>query len=157
MQTVDLFLPECMTMDLKAGDKQEAIHELTQLLFKAGRISSVEAFEEAAWQRENEVSTGLGFGIGIPHGKSAAVLKSSIAFGRSKNGIPFEAIDGEPVKLVFLLAVPETMDDREYLGALSRLARWMVHEEFRSGLMKAETVEDVLRALRSTSEIEIAQ
>lgn len=155
MQTVDLFLPECMSMDLQASTKWGAIHELAVLLEAAGRLNSVDAFEQAVRQREDEVSTGVGFGIGIPHGRSSAVRKSSIAFGRSRAGIPFDAIDGEPVHLVFLLAIPETMDDREYLGALSRLARWIVHEEFRNGLMSAESIEDVMRAVRSTSDIEI--
>ncbi len=148
MQVVDLFVPECMTMDLQASNKWEAIRELALLLQQAGRIDSVEAYEQAVIEREKEVSTGVGFGIGIPHGRSAAVLKSSIAFGRSRAGIPFNAIDHQPVRLVFLLAVPETVDDKEYLGALSRLARLMVHEDFRGRLMQAETVEDVLQALQ---------
>ncbi len=157
MQIVDLFQPECMTMDLQAGDKSEAIHELAGLLHQAGRVAAVEAFEQAVFEREQQVSTGVGFGIGIPHGRSAAVLKSSIAFGRSKNGIPFNAIDHQPVQLVFLLAVPETMDDKEYLGALSRLARLIVHEDFRLRLMQAGTVEEVLQALEGVREQEAAR
>jgi fructose-specific phosphotransferase system IIA component len=156
MHTADLFLPECMTMDLQASDKWQAIRELSQLLLQAGRISSVETFEQAVIEREKQVSTGVGFGIGIPHGRSAAVLKSSIAFGRSRQGLPFRSIDDKPVQLVFLLAVPESMDDREYLGALSRLARLMVHEDFRSRLMQAETVQDVLQVLHGVREQEAA-
>ncbi len=157
MQTVDLFLPECMTMDLKAADKWEAIRELAQLLRQAGRIDSVELFEQAVIEREQQVSTGVGFGIGIPHGRSPAVLKSSIAFGRSKSGISFNAIDRQPVQLVFLLAVPQTMDDKEYLGAISRLARLMVHADFRLRLIQAETVDDVLQALESVRAQEAAR
>lgn len=157
MQIIDLFPPECMTMDLQAANKWDAIHELAALLLRAGRIDSLEAFEQAVIEREKEVSTGVGFGIGMPHGKSAAVLQSSIAFGRSKDGIPFNAIDRQPVRLVFLLAVPETMSDKEYLGALSRLARLMVHEDFRSKLMQAETVDDVLQALEAAREQAPAQ
>ena len=156
MQAADLFLPECMTMDLQAANKWEAIRELAGLLLKAGRISSVEQYEQAVVEREQEVSTGVGFGIGIPHGRSAAVLRSSIAFGRSKKGIPFHAIDHQPVQLVFLLAVPQAMGDKEYLAALSRLARMIVHEEFRSRLLQAETVEDVLQALEEAREHEAA-
>jgi nitrogen PTS system EIIA component len=157
MQIVDLFLPECMTMDLKATNKWEAIRELALLLQKAGRIASAEAYEQAVIEREKQVSTGVGFGIGIPHGRSAAVLHSSIAFGRSRTGLPFNSIDHQPVRLVFLLAVPETMDDKEYLGALSRLARLMVHEEFRSRLLQAETVEGVLQALHEARGQEAAR
>ncbi len=156
MQIVDLFLPECMTMDLQAADKWDAIHQLAQLLLQAGRIDSAETFEQAVIEREKQVSTGVGFGIGIPHGRSAAVLKSSIAFGRAPQGIPFNAIDHQPVQLVFLLAVPQTMDDREYLGAISRLARLMVHEDFRLRLRQAGTVQDVLQALDSVREREAA-
>ncbi len=157
MQTVDLFLPECMTMDLQASNKWEAIRELAQLLQQAGRIDCVETFEQAVVEREKRVSTGVGFGIGIPHGRSAAVLKSSIAFGRSRKGLPFNSIDRQPVELVFLLAVPESMADREYLDALSRLARLIVHEEFRSRLMQAQTVQDVLQALQDARRDEDAR
>ena len=152
MGIAELFLPECMTMDLQASTKWEAIRKLSMLLLDAGRIASVEAFEQAVVVREQEVSTGVGFGVGIPHGKSSSVLKPSIAFGRSNTGIPFDAIDEQPVQLVFLLAVPELIDDREYLSNLAKLARLIVHEDFRQKLMEAGSIEDVLNTLRENGE-----
>ena len=157
MQIANLFVRECITMDLKASTKWEAIRELSQLLLQAGRLSSIEEYEQAVIQRENQVSTGVGFSIAIPHGKSAAVLKSSIALGYSRAGIPFNSIDHQPVRLVFLLAVPESLDDKDYLGALSRLARLMVHEDFRSRLLHAGTVEEVLQALEEARQQEAAR
>ncbi len=155
MGIVDLLTLDCMTIDLQARNKWEAIHELSLLLLAAGRIKSADEFVEAVHQRENEVSTGVGFGIGIPHGKSSSVLKPSIAFGRSNEGIEFDAIDGQPVRLVFLLAIPDTVDDKEYLNTLAKLARLIVHEDFRQKLLGAETLEVVFNHLESNQKQDI--
>ncbi len=149
MRIVDLFIENCMEMDLQARSKDEAIHELSLLFLSAGRIESLEVFEEAVHQREAQVSTGVGFGVGIPHGKSPAVLQPSIAFGRSQEGIEFTAIDQAPVRLVFLLAIPETVNDKEYLQTLAELARLIVHEDFRQQLLAAKTKEDVRNVLEN--------
>jgi|WetSurMetagenome_2_1015567.scaffolds.fasta_scaffold06700_9 fructose-specific phosphotransferase system IIA component len=148
MDLIDIFALDSTTLDMKAKNKVEAIHELSLLLFASGRISSLELFEEAVHKREKEVSTGIGFGIGIPHGKSSAVNSLSIAFGRSENGIEFGAIDNQPVKMVFLLAVPEAIVDKEYLHTLSDLARMLVHEDFRQSLFEAKTKKDLGITLR---------
>ena len=101
------------------------------------------------------MSTGVGFGIGIPHGKSSSVLTPPIAFGRSNEGIEFDAIDGQPVRLVFLLAIPDTVDDKEYLNTLAKLARLIVHEDFRQKLLGAETLEVVFNHLESNQKQDI--
>lgn len=149
MKIADLFLIDCIEMDLHARNKWEAIHELSMLLLSAGKINSLDEFGQAVELREKQVSTGLGFGIGIPHGKSAAVLEPSIAFGRSIGGVEFDSIDHQPVTLVFLLAIPDTVDDKEYLQALADLARMLVHEDMRQQLLAAKTKEDLLGVLHN--------
>jgi fructose-specific phosphotransferase system IIA component len=153
MKIVELFSEECIDMDLHAHDKWQAIHELSLLFLSAGRINAIDEYEKAVHQREKEVSTGVGFGIGIPHGKSSAVLQPSIAFGKSKAGVDFDAIDHEPVYLVFLMAVPATVDDKTYLQTLASLARLIVHEDFRQQLLDAGTKEDVLTVFQSYQDI----
>jgi fructose-specific phosphotransferase system IIA component len=145
---VDLFDPNCMTMGLSATEKWGAIAELAALLHAAGRLSSLPDYLNAVREREAQVSTGVGMGVGIPHGKSSAVVSPSIAFGRSSSGVDFAAIDGEPVHLVFLLAVPESYGNREYMRALADLARLLVHETFRDGLLAATSVEEVMAVLQ---------
>jgi len=137
-----------MTMDLSAADKWEAIAELAGLLETAGRLTSLPEFLAAVREREALVSTGVGMGVGIPHGKSPAVRTPSIAFGRSHHGVDFAAIDGEPVQLLFLLAVPESLGNREYMRALADLARLLVHETFRESLLAATSVEEVMAVLQ---------
>jgi len=149
MQIVELCNPAWMTMNLQARDKEGAIQELSTLLLHSDRISSLEPYVEAVREREEQVSTGVGMGIGIPHGKSSAVLLPSIAFGRSQQGVDFDAIDNQPVYLVFLLAVPSSFVDREYMKTLARLARLLVHESFREKLMNASSKEDILAAIQA--------
>jgi PTS system fructose-specific IIC component len=148
MRIVDLFDPAWMTMDLQAADKWDAITQLAGLLQQHGCISSLQAYLQAVREREEQVSTGVGMGIAIPHGKSDAVLTPAIAFGRSQAGLDFGSIDDEPAFLVFLLAVPSSFGNREYMQTLARLARLLVHESFQVKLMDAQSSDQVLRVIQ---------
>jgi fructose-specific phosphotransferase system IIA component len=148
MEIIDLFTPECISMNLSSKNKWEAIHELARLLLDSSKINSITEYEQAVTKRENEVSTGVGFGIGIPHGRSSAVNQPAISFGRSGAGIEFDAIDNQPVHLVFLLAIPDSVDDKDYLHTLASLARMIVHEDFRTQLLEAKTKEDLFAILK---------
>ena len=138
----------CISLNISAVTKWDAIDELANLLFAAGRITNVEEYITAVRKREEQVSTGVGMGIGIPHGRSAAVCQTTVAFGRSAKGIDFDSIDDEPVDLLFLLAVPETFEDREYMATLASLARILAHEDFQEKLRKAPSKSAVLTAFK---------
>jgi PTS system fructose-specific IIC component len=157
MKIVELFHPSCMTMDLQATNKWDAVAELANLLFQNGRLSSLQDYLTAVYEREKQVSTGVGMGIAIPHGKSPAVLVPSVAFGRSRSGINFDAIDGMPVYLVFLLAIPASFSDREYLQTLARLARLLVHESFQTKLLSSVSPVDVLKVIQESEEVELTR
>jgi len=86
-------------------------------------------------------------GVGIPHAKSPLVKQPVVAFGKSSKGIEFDSFDGEPVYLVFLIAVPEK-SDKEHLNILSMLSRALMHEEVREALMGASTPEEVVNAFQ---------
>jgi fructose-specific phosphotransferase system IIA component len=137
-----------MAMPLRANTKWGAIEELVALLVRQGRAVSQADLLAAVHEREELVSTGLGFGIAIPHAISHTVLIPSIAVGCTEPGIDFAAIDGEPVRLIFLLAIPQGFGDRAYLQTLSRLARLLVHADFRARLLDAGTPEEFLQVFR---------
>lgn len=139
----ELMNADTMELDLKAATKKDAIRELAKLLENDGRINNFDTYVEAVFKREEEFSTGIGNGIGIPHGKSSAVKRPSLAFGRSRGGVEFESTDGEPVYLVFMIAVPEDSND-EHLRILAQLSRKLMHEEIRQQLMDAESKEEIL-------------
>lgn len=143
MSIRELFSEKCVTFDLKARSKQGAIDELIELLKDAGKLDDTEAFRSSVIKREEEFSTGIGVGIAVPHGRGNMVKETSIAFGKSPVGIDFQASDGEPVFLFFLLAVPES-DSDTHLRALAEIARKLMHAEIREKLLNINTYEEFL-------------
>jgi len=144
----EVLRPELMKFDMEATDKKQAIRELAQLMWNHGYVEDLQGLVDATMEREAEYSTGIGMGVGIPHAKSAVVKQPVVAFGKSNKGIEFDSFDGEPVYLVFLIAVPEK-SDKEHLNILSTLSRALMHEEVRDALMRATTPEEVIRAFQS--------
>lgn len=144
----DLINPSVISVDVAATDRRGAIEELARLLQADGRVSDVPTYVDAVWAREEETGgTGMESGIAIPHGKSPAVARAAVAFGRSPSGVDFGAEDGSPADLIFLIAAPEGADDL-HVRLLSRLARRLIHPEFRTALREAgspEAVYDVIR------------
>ncbi|GFN35109.1 PTS sugar transporter subunit IIA [Tepidimicrobium xylanilyticum] len=147
MNIEKLLTPERISFNLVGRSKEEAIDELIQILYQDGVINSKEDFKLAVMKREKEFSTGIGYGIGIPHGKSNAVLEPSIALGISKEGIEFDSMDGKPVNLVFLIAVPFKSDD-VHLKVLSYISRKLMHSQVREKLIKAQNYNDIVQAFK---------
>jgi fructose PTS system EIIA component len=146
MTTIDdVISVELVDLELDAGDRFGAIEKLANLLAEQGRVSDLDAYVQAVRDREGETGgTGMESGIAIPHAKSAGVERASVAFGRAPDPIEFGDSDAD---LIFLIAAPEGADDL-HVKLLSRLARRLVHESFRSALREAETPEDVVARLR---------
>ena len=138
----DVLKPAFINFDLKTTDKQAAISELANTFLTKGVVTNDSVYLEAVMKREEESTTGIGFGVAIPHGKSAAVAEPSLAFGRSQAGIQYDSMDGKPVHLMFLIAVPETSND-EHLRILSKLSRKLMHEDVRQKLMIVGNVEEI--------------
>lgn len=144
----DVFDPASATVDLAATDRDEAITTLAGLLADAGRVDDVGALTTAVLAREAETGgTGMESGVAIPHAKSAAVRRPSVAFGRCAAGVDFGADDGTPADLVFLVAVPEGADE-EHVKVLSRLARRLIHASFRDALRGATTADEAVSIMR---------
>ncbi|MGX7164402.1 PTS fructose transporter subunit IIABC [Enterococcus massiliensis] len=142
MNIKDLLIKDAMIMDLQATDKQGAIDEMVQKMFDTGRISDIATYKEGILAREAQTSTGLGDGIAMPHAKNAAVKEATVLFAKSNKGLDYEALDGQPTYLFFMIAAPEGANDT-HLQALAQLARLLVDPEFVDRLKKAETPDDV--------------
>jgi fructose-specific phosphotransferase system IIA component len=147
MSIAELLSPETITLDLQAKDVDSAIVELASLLAQTGAVSDLNTYVEAVRTREQHSTTGVGFGVAIPHAKSNGVSRAAVAFGRTVAGIDWKAMDGEPVNMVFLIAAPEGANDL-HLKALSQLARMLMRDEFRQKLRSAQTPDQVLNALQ---------
>jgi PTS system nitrogen regulatory IIA component len=133
----ELITPDRIRVPLLAADKQGVIRELTRLLADvsgADYATILAAVEE----REEALSTGIGYGIAIPHAKSASVKSLNLVCGSRPEGVPFDSLDGEPVRLFFLLIGPESAAG-EHVKALSRIARLVRRETVREQLLKAQT------------------
>jgi mannitol/fructose-specific phosphotransferase system IIA component (Ntr-type) len=146
----ELLTPDRIRVPLAAADKAGVLRELTQLLAKragteAGPILS------AVLEREQVLSTGIGHGIAIPHAKSPLVRDLAMVCGSSPVGVPFEALDGDPVRLFFLLVGPESAAGL-HVKALSRVARLVRRESVREALLAAQTPEAFYQTLVEAEE-----
>lgn len=141
------------TIDLNLSgltEKDEIIEYLAGLLDEAGLLNDKQKYIESVHERELLGPTYMEHFIAIPHGKSDAVREAGIAFGRSSEGIMYEtSLGGGIAKLIFLLAIPNRVSADAYMAVLARLARLLMHEEFRDELMHASNYGDVLKAIKS--------
>ena len=135
MDLNDFLGPEPIVIDLQAENRWQAIDELIGALVTHGKIKSEhrEAILASVKKRESSMSTGIGFGIGIPHAATELVSDVVGAVGRSRRGIQFDALDGKPVRLVLLFLVPQGQFQK-HLHTLSNLAKLLHKSDFREGL-----------------------
>lgn len=142
-----LLPPELVSLEEPPAEKNDCIEHLLDVIADAGRVEDREAALEALMAREKETTTGVGQGIGIPHAKTDAVARPSVAFGRSEAGIDFDSMDDKPAHLLFMILVPSSGAD-EHLQILSTLSRSLMHEDVRDSLYEAETPEQVRQTLK---------
>lgn len=151
MNIKDLMVKEAMIMDLQATDKKGAIDEMVQKMFDAGRISDIETYKEGILAREAQTSTGLGDGIAMPHAKNSAVKEATVLFAKSQKGVDYEALDGQPTYLFFMIAAPEGANDT-HLQALAALSRLLIDADFVGKLKEANTPEEVQDLFQTAEE-----
>jgi fructose-specific phosphotransferase system IIA component len=132
-----------IVFDLKADTKDAVIDELVNLVATSKMVNDVQQLLADVKEREDLVTTGVGYGVAFPHAKTRSVKGIVIAFGRSNNGIDFNAMDHKPVQLFFLIAAPEDAIGA-HLNVMARLSYLMKSEENREKLMKASSPGDVL-------------
>ena len=140
MQITDLLKRESVELDGSAADKKDALEKLVALMVKQGNIADAEEYKKKVFAREEEGSTGVGEGVAIPHAKTAAVTRPGLAFMRCRDGVEFDSLDGQPAKLFFLIAAPDTRDN-VHLDVLSRLSTLLMDPDFIDGLMAVDSVD----------------
>lgn len=143
MKISELLVPEVMILDLKAKTKQAAFEEMINRLYEAGRITDKKVFLEGILARESQTTTGLGDGIAMPHAKNSAVKMPTVAFARSTAGVDYQAMDEQPVHLLFMIAVPANANNT-HLEALASLSRYLLQDGFMDKLKQATTPDDVV-------------
>lgn len=149
-----LITPALVDLYLAPDDKSEALRSLAQRLVAEGRVTDLDGFLADIAAREAEAPTGLGEGIGIPHCRSVHVTRPSLAFGRSTRGLDFDAPDGLPADLVFMIAAPDGADD-DHLKILAALARRLMDPQF-TGALRAATDPGAVAALVNGEEVPAA-
>ncbi|WP_416825909.1 PTS fructose transporter subunit IIABC [Ectobacillus polymachus] len=143
MKITELLQIDTILINLNATSKLEVIDELVDKLASAGRLQDKIRFKEEILKREAQSTTGIGEGIAIPHAKTIAVKTPAICFGKSEAGINYDALDGQPSHLFFMIAASENANNL-HLETLSRLSTFLMDETFRAKLLSAKTAEDVV-------------
>lgn len=142
--------PQVVEVHMEGTDKFDVISRLVNLLNDDNEsIHDLDEVRDAVFEREKRMSTGVGKGLGLPHAKSSAVEKTLAAFATMKTPIDFNAIDGEPVQIIFLLVGPESAKS-QHIKLLSRISRLMNRRELRESLLAAETPEEVIEVFRES-------
>lgn len=149
MDLGDILGPDNVLPDMQAGDRWQAIDELIANLVATGKIKPEhrETVSAVVLKRENSMSTGIGFGIGIPHASTDLITEVVGALGRSKSGIDFDALDNQPVKIVMLFLVPQGQFQK-HLHTLANIAKMLHKAEFRSALEQAPDAGAMLKAIK---------
>jgi nitrogen PTS system EIIA component len=141
----ELLTPDRVLVPLSARDKSGVIAELARYLVDQSGGSYPEVLE-AVEEREAVLSTGIGFGVAIPHARSSAVSQLTLVCGVTPEPVPFDSIDGEPVRLFFMIVGPEASAG-QHVKVLSRIARLVRRENLRERLCEARSAEEFYAAL----------
>lgn len=146
MRITDLLDRRSISLDGAPKSKQEALDRMVALMAQSGKLADEEEYRRQVYAREEESTTGIGEGIAIPHGKSSAVRSPGLAAMVVRDGVDFDALDGEPVHLIFLIAAPNT-EDNVHLDVLSKLSMMLMDEEFTQSLKEASSVDEFLSVI----------
>ena len=151
MKITDLLKPQSILLNASPTNKADAIYTLGDLMDKGGNLSDKAEYLEAVFAREESGSTGLGDGIATPHAKSAGVKEAGLAAMVVPNGVDFEALDGQPSLLFFMIAAPEGAADT-HVEVLSKLATMVIDPDFKNALIQAATVDRFLELITAKEE-----
>jgi fructose-specific phosphotransferase system IIA component len=144
MKVYELLQTKNILTEFKSENKNDVINELVDLLKGDERVTDLEEIRKCVFEREEKMSTGVGKGFAIPHGKTNSVTDILAAFGKSETPIEYNSLDGEPVHLVFLLIGKENLLAK-HIKLLSRVSRLMNNEDFRRKLVEASSQDEILK------------
>ena len=148
MKITELLSEKSIELNGSSTSKNEVLQQLVNLMSRQGNILDPKTYLDAVFAREAEGSTGVGEGVAIPHAKTPAVQKAGLAFMRCPAGVEFDSLDGQPAKIFFLIAAPNTKDN-VHLDVLSRLSTLLMEPAFIDQLMQVKTTEELFSAISS--------
>ncbi len=148
MTLLDILSPHSVLVGLQGETKEEIIKELVDSLEAGSVFTDREKVLQAVVEREKIMSTGIGDGIAIPHGKSDAVTRLAAALGIHKRGVDFEALDGEPAYVFFLLVSPANVSG-PHIKALARISRLLKNDDFKKRLISAADAAEIMRLIEA--------
>ena len=151
MRLSELLSPSRIRIPLQAHDKAGVLRELADLMMAgegatAGPAGHAEEVIGAIWERERQFPTGIGYGVAVPHAKTPALSGLGIVAGTSPKPIPYETVDGEPVRIFFMLAGPESLAG-SHVKAISRISRLARRQPVRQQLLEARTPQEFYRVI----------
>jgi PTS system fructose-specific IIC component len=146
MKITELLTEKTILLNIDGNQKEQAIDQLVEVLFSAGKITDISEFKAAILKRESQSTTGIGDGIAIPHAKTKAVKEAAIVFGKSAAGVNYDSLDGKPSHLFFMIAAPEGANNT-HLEALARLSGLLMKPEVRYDLLKATAPEEIIETI----------
>ncbi|MBC8357797.1 MAG: PTS sugar transporter subunit IIA [Candidatus Aminicenantes bacterium] len=151
MKLSEIIEEEDIISDLKASDKKSVLEELAEVISNHEPSINKKDIVKVLMERERLGTTGIGDGVAIPHGKLNGVRQPLISFGRSKKGMDFDAMDGQPAYLFFLLIAPENSSGI-HLEILARIAKILKNSAFRKKLMEAGTRKECYQTIIQSDE-----
>jgi fructose-specific phosphotransferase system IIA component len=152
MNIFSLLTPETVLPNLEANDKTEVLDKLVDSLRGEVSNNELEKIREAVFERERIMSTGVGKGLAIPHGKAAGIEQTYAAFAILKAPVDYKAIDDEPVSMVFLLVGPQASNSL-HIKMLSRISRLMNNRDFRDRLLKCTSAEEIIKQFKEEEHV----
>ncbi|SDE51089.1 PTS sugar transporter subunit IIA [Sporomusa acidovorans] len=149
MEILTIIKDETVFLELNAASREECLQVMIDGMEKAGFVRDKAAYLAAVNEREQKGSTGIGFGVAIPHGKSSGIVSAGLAFARLANPIDWNSLDGKPVQIVFLIGVSDQDAGNEHMKILIALSRKLIHEDFRKKLLAANSSAELYEVLQS--------
>lgn len=152
MRILDFLNKDSIELNLKSSSKKEVIEELVEILEKKGLLIDKKTVLDSLFEREELGSTGIGQGIAIPHSKTKGVKELVGVFGISKKGVDFDALDGEPVNIFFLLLTPEGAAGL-MLKALARVSNFLKNKFYRKKILEANSKDNIIQVIEEEEKL----
>ncbi|MGO1421391.1 PTS sugar transporter subunit IIA [Staphylococcus shinii] len=149
MNIESLINKDLIEIGFSAKSKERVLGEISQLVYKSGRVTNKRCYFEGLMERERNSTTGFGESIAIPHAKSKEVVQSTISIIRLKEPVEWKAMDGQPVKLIIALAIPQQEEGEMHLKILAKLSEQLMEEDFRTALLSANSKSELYTVIKS--------